>query len=37
MTDFADMLDGYRRFRNTGWGQQRERWDELSEGQSPRV
>ena len=37
MTDFADMLAGYRRFRNTGWTQQRERWDELSEGQSPRV
>ncbi|EQA98052.1 carbonic anhydrase [Sphingobium wenxiniae] len=37
MTDFADMLDGYRRFRNTGWTQQRERWDELAEGQSPSV
>lgn len=37
MTDFADMLAGYRRFRNTGWGQQRGRWDELNEGQSPRV
>jgi carbonic anhydrase len=37
MTDFADMLDGYRRFRNTGWTQQRERWDELAEGQSPGV
>ena len=37
MTDFSDMLEGYRRFRNTGWTEQRERWDELSEGQSPRV
>src|SRR3546814_3465203 len=37
MTDFADMLAGYRRFRNTGWTEQRERWDELNEGQSPRV
>lgn len=37
MTDFADMLDGYRRFRNTGWTQQRERWEELAEGQSPQV
>lgn len=37
MTDFADMLAGYRRFRNTGWSQQRGRWDELNEGQSPRV
>lgn len=37
MTDFSDMLHGYRRFRDTGWNQQRERWDELNEGQSPRV
>jgi carbonic anhydrase len=37
MTDFTDMLRGYARFRKTGWAQQRERWDELSEGQSPRV
>ncbi|WP_340268223.1 carbonic anhydrase [Sphingobium mellinum] len=37
MTDFSDMLEGYRRFRNTGWTEQRERWDELNEGQSPRV
>lgn len=37
MTDFADMLEGYRRFRSTGWSEQRERWDELNEGQSPRV
>jgi carbonic anhydrase len=37
MTDFTDMLTGYRRFRDTGWAQQRERWDELSEGQNPRV
>lgn len=37
MIDFSDMLEGYRRFRNAGWTQQRERWDELNEGQSPRV
>ncbi|MDX3900064.1 MAG: carbonic anhydrase [Sphingobium sp.] len=37
MTDFTDMLAGYRRFRSTGWTQQRERWDALSEGQAPRV
>jgi carbonic anhydrase len=37
MTDFSDMLKGYRRFRDTGWSEQRERWDELNEGQSPRV
>ncbi|MET0361873.1 MAG: carbonic anhydrase [Sphingobium sp.] len=37
MTDFSDMLAGYRRFRETGWAQQRGRWNELSEGQSPKV
>lgn len=37
MTQFADMLAGYRRFRKTGWAEQRERWEELCEGQSPRV
>ncbi|MES2174683.1 MAG: carbonic anhydrase [Pseudomonadota bacterium] len=37
MSDFSDMLDGYRRFRDTGWNQQRARWDELNEGQAPRV
>ncbi len=37
MTHFADMIDGYRRFRNGGWQQQRERWSDLAEGQSPRV
>lgn len=37
MADFQHMLDGYRRFRETGWAQQRERWDELRDGQSPKV
>jgi carbonic anhydrase len=37
MTDFADLVSGYRRFRNEGWSGQRERWAELSEGQSPKV
>ena len=37
MTDFTDMLAGYRRFRETGWAQQRDRWDELNDGQSPKV
>lgn len=37
MTSFADMIGGYRRFRETGWTQQRERWDELRDGQSPKV
>ena len=37
MTRFADMLQGYERFRATGWESQRARWGELSEGQSPKV
>ncbi len=37
MTDFTDMLKGYRRFRETGWARQQQRWGELYEGQSPKV
>jgi carbonic anhydrase len=37
MTDFSDLLTGYRRFRGSDWRRQRERWAELSEGQSPKV
>ena len=37
MTLFTDMIDGYRRFRAGRWADQRERWDELKEGQKPRV
>ena len=37
MTDFSDLLTGYQRFRSTDWRRQRERWAELSEGQSPKV
>lgn len=37
MTVFSDMVEGYRRFRAAGWASQRERWAQLSEGQSPRV
>lgn len=37
MADFTNMMTGYRRFRETGWAQQRERWDELRDGQSPGV
>ena len=37
MTDVSDLLAGYRRFRQTGYLQQRSRWAELAEGQSPRV
>lgn len=37
MTQFADMVEGYRRFRQGPWVSQHERWAELAEGQSPRV
>ncbi|THD36610.1 MAG: carbonic anhydrase [Sphingomonas sp.] len=37
MTDFTDLIDGYHRFRTSEYRRHRERWDELSEGQSPRV
>lgn len=37
MTQFTDLLDGYHRFRNADWTAQRSRWEELGEGQSPRV
>ena len=31
------LLDGYRRFRSDGWQKARERWEQLAEGQSPKV
>ena len=37
MTTFTDLIAGYRRFRESGWKAQRERWAELAEGQSPKV
>jgi len=37
MTQFADLIDGYRRFREGGWQRQRERWEQLAEGQNPQV
>jgi carbonic anhydrase len=37
MTGFDDLIGGYRRFRDTGWTEQRARWSELAEGQSPKV
>ncbi len=37
MTDFSDLLSGYRRFRRDGWTAQRGRWAELAEGQSPDI
>ena len=37
MTHFTDLIDGYRRFRDTDWANERARWAELAEGQSPKV
>ena len=37
MADFQTLLNGYRRFRESGWSAQRERWSRLAEGQSPKV
>lgn len=37
MTDFADLILGYRRFQHNGWASQRSRWAELAEGQSPNI
>ena len=37
MTDFTDLIAGYRRFRTDSYAHQRERWATLAEGQSPRV
>ncbi len=36
MTDFAELLSGYQRFRTNDWARQRGRWAELSEGQRPK-
>ena len=37
MKTFEQMLGGYRNFRAGDWHQERERWAELAEGQSPQV
>ena len=37
MARLNTLLDGYRRFRETGWKRERDRWSELAEGQSPKV
>ena len=37
MTYFTDLLDGYQRFRTSEYRRHRDRWDSLSEGQSPQV
>jgi carbonic anhydrase len=35
--ELAGLVEGYRRFRETGWETRRERWAALREGQEPRV
>lgn len=37
MKTFEQMIEGYRNFRATQWQEERERWAELAEGQSPQV
>ena len=37
MTQFTDLIEGYRNFRSTEWQEERQRWSELAEGQSPKV
>jgi carbonic anhydrase len=37
MTYLSQLIDGYRRFRETDWAHERARWSELAEGQSPQV
>ena len=37
MADFSSLLDGYRRFRTTGYPQQRARYDALRDGQAPKT
>lgn len=37
MTDFAALIDGYRRFQSDGWTRQRARWESLKDAQSPKV
>ena len=35
--ELSELLAGYRRFRETDWKPERERWASLKEGQQPRV
>ena len=37
MTAFTDLIEGYYRFRGNEWLAERERWQELAAGQSPKV
>ena len=37
MVDFDALIQGYHRFRESGWSAQRDRWAQLAEGQSPKI
>ena len=37
MPYLQQLIEGYRRFRDTDWAKERDRWSELAEGQSPRI
>jgi carbonic anhydrase len=37
MANFSELVGGYHRFRETDWAEQRDRWSQLSKGQSPKV
>jgi carbonic anhydrase len=37
MSGITPLIDGYRRFKATGWDDQRERWETLAKGQSPKI
>jgi len=37
MPRFTRLIEGYRRFRDNEWPKERERWEELAEGQNPKV
>ena len=37
MADFEQLIAGYGRFRSDGWARERDRWERLAKGQSPKV
>ena len=37
MEHLNELIEGYHRFRASAWSQERARWTELAEGQSPKV
>ena len=37
MPYLSQLLEGYARFRKEDWSRERQRWNELAEGQSPKV